>query len=160
MTSWRARTATEGDLAAIMALERAVFPEDAWSEDAMRAELAHAGGRYAVAVGEADEVLGYAGLRVAGAQADIQTIAVAPSARRQGIGRALIVELLEEARGRGATEVFLEVRADNASARALYESLGFREIGVRPRYYSGRVDAVVMRLPLAPQGTFATRRAD
>ncbi|MFC7765894.1 GNAT family N-acetyltransferase [Leucobacter soli] len=55
--------------------------------------------------------------------------------------------LLDEAARRGVHEVFLEVRADNPVARGLYASLGFDEIGVRPRYYQpDDVDAVVMRL--------------
>ena len=63
-----------------------------------------------------------------------------------GIGRALLAELLAEAERRGVRELFLEVRADNPAARGLYASMGFREIGVRPRYYQPEdVDAVVMK---------------
>ena len=80
-------------------------------------------------------------------EAEIQTIAVAPSARRHGLGRTLMETLLAEARVRGARQVFLEVRADNPHARALYDSLGFDQIGVRKKYYQpDGVDAEVMRL--------------
>ncbi len=62
--------------------------------------------------------------------------------------------LLEEARRRQASEVFLEVRADNPQAQALYVSLGFEQIAVRSRYYQpDGVDAHIMRLDLAPGGT-------
>ena len=145
------RAATGGDLADSMALERACFPSDAWSEAMMAAELASAHGHYVVDV-EAGRLVGYGGVRaVRGAtDADIQTIAISPVARGRGRGRALLAALLTAARERGASEVFLEVRADNPVATALYASEGFAEIGRRPRYYQpDDVDAVVMKLDLA-----------
>jgi ribosomal-protein-alanine acetyltransferase len=79
----------------------------------------------------------------------VQTIAVAAEARGRGIGRGLLRELLETARNRNAREVFLEVRADNPVAQALYESEGFVEIGRRARYYQpDDVDAVIMKCDL------------
>lgn len=144
------RTAGPDDLAAIMALERAAFPTDAWSEPMMAAEIVSPHGRYVVDV-EGEALLGYGGVRaVAGAaDADIQTIAIAPEARGHGRGRALLQELLATARERGARQVFLEVRADNPTATALYRSEGFLEVGRRPRYYQpDDVDAVVMSLDL------------
>ena len=144
------RTAEPADLTAIMELERASFPTDAWSEPMMAAEIASPHGRYVVDV-EGQVLLGYGGVRaVAGAaDADIQTIAIAPEARGHGRGRALLRELLRTARERGAREVFLEVRADNPTATALYASEGFLEVGRRPRYYQpDDVDAVVMSLDL------------
>src|SRR5690606_15384613 len=116
-----------------------------WSADMMAAELAAPFGRYLVATDVANEVIGYAGVRVVGAQSDVQTLAVAPAHRRQGIGRAMLLALLAEAHDRGATEAFLEVRADNPGARQLYEAHGFAEVAVRPGYYPGGVDAIVMR---------------
>ena len=144
------RTATADDLAAIMDLERTSFPTDAWSEAMMREELVSPHGRYLVDV-EAGRLLGYGGVRaVAGAaDADIQTIAIAEASRGRGRGRALLRALLQTARDRGAREVFLEVRADNPTAPALYASEGFVEIARRPRYYQpDDVDAVVMKLDL------------
>ena len=150
--SWELRRATLEDLDAVLALERATFAEDAWSAESMRAELASPHGYYLVADRpEADgEVDGYAGLLApAGAeQGDVQTLAVAPEARRHGLGRALLRALLQEAAIRGATEVFLEVRDDNPTARALYADEGFVRIGERPDYYPGGVTAVVMRRTL------------
>ena len=84
------------------------------------------------------------------ADADIQTIAIAEAARGAGRGRALLRALLGEARECGAREMFLEVRADNPVAEALYASEGFVEIARRPRYYQpDDIDAVVMKLDLA-----------
>ncbi|WP_243075715.1 ribosomal protein S18-alanine N-acetyltransferase [Microbacterium sp. SS28] len=151
------RTATADDLGAIMALERASFPTDAWSEAMMREELASPHGRYLVSE-EAGRLVGYAGLRAprGGKDADIQTIAIAESARGRGRGRVLLEALLEEASVRRVHDVFLEVRADNPVAQALYASEGFTEVGRRPRYYQpDDVDAVVMRLDVRG---WATRR--
>ena len=145
------RDATTDDLAAIMAIEHASFPTDAWSESTMGAELADPNGRYVVAVVArhgGDRVVGYAGLRAprGAEQGDVQTIAVHAEHRGGGIGRTLLGTLLTEAAARGVGEVLLEVRADNPVARALYAAHGFTEIAVRPRYYQpDGVDAVVMR---------------
>lgn len=151
--TWRLRRADADDLEAIMAIEREVFGSDAWSEQSMRAELADRHSYYLVATpaDALEPVEAYAGLRSphGQSQADIQTIAVSRSARRRGLGRALMNTLIAEARDRGAREVFLEVRADNPSAQALYESLGFEPIAVRAAYYQpDGVDAVVMRLTI------------
>lgn len=147
------RDATPDDLEAIMGIERRSFPTDAWSADAMAAELASPHGRYFVDE-EAGAVLGYGGVRAlrGSADADIQTIAFDAAHRGGGRGRALLRALLGAARERGAREVFLEVRADNPSAEGLYRSEGFAEIGRRPRYYQpDDVDAIVMRLDLRAQ---------
>ncbi|MCD2441694.1 ribosomal protein S18-alanine N-acetyltransferase [Agromyces sp. SYSU K20354] len=157
------RRAKLSDLDAIMRLERETFTDDAWPEDAMRREIESPHGYYLVAVDEpitasdaADEpgpaLRGYAGLLAPSGseQGDIQTIAVDPSSRGMGLGRGLMHALITAARRRHVTELFLEVRADNPIARALYDSLGFEQIGVRPRYYRGGVDAVLMRLVVKP----------
>jgi ribosomal-protein-alanine acetyltransferase len=151
--SWQLRRATVDDLDEIMALESSEFTNDAWSSDLMSAEIRDDNGYYLVVnpVGEPTKVKAYAGLRAPARspQADIQTIAVAPDARRHGIGRALMHALTAEARNRGARELFLEVREDNPGAQSLYDSLGFERIAVRPRYYQpDGVDAIVMRLTI------------
>lgn len=151
--SWQLRRATADDLDAIMIIESSEFANDAWSRDMMAAEIVDNHGYYLVAhpVGDPAQVTAYAGLRAPfrSGQADIQTIAVAPDARRHGIGRALMHALMVEARDRGASELFLEVRDDNPAAQRLYDSLGFERIAVRPHYYQpDGVDAIVMRLTI------------
>jgi ribosomal-protein-alanine N-acetyltransferase len=151
--SWQLRKASEADLDAIMAIESAVFGSDAWSPQVMRSELAGPSNYYLVAFppGLPGTVEGYAGLSAPerADQGDIQTIAVSETARRKGLGRALVLALVGEARSRGVREVFLDVRADNANARRLYSDLGFEELGVRVGYYQpDGVDAIVMRLTL------------
>jgi ribosomal-protein-alanine N-acetyltransferase len=99
--------------------------------------------------GDAGFLLGRA---VAG-EAEILTLAVAPEARRLGLGRKLVARFLYQAQVRGAGRAFLEVKADNAAAIALYESSGFAWAGVRRGYYRGRdgstADALVLARDLA-----------
>lgn len=155
--TWQLRRATADDVDAIMAIEERVFETDAWSRDTMAAEIADRHGYYLVAVPVAGPgtVVAYAGLRapLREPQADIQTIAVADDARRHGLGRVLMQALMAEARDRGATEIFLEVRADNPGAQSLYEFLGYEAIAVRPKYYQpDGVDAIVMKLEIPTPG--------
>ncbi|MER6513106.1 ribosomal protein S18-alanine N-acetyltransferase [Nonomuraea sp. NPDC001636] len=140
---------TGADLPAVMAIERATFPLDAWSEGMMRGELADMprSRHYVVALAD-DEIVGYSGIAVAADQADVQTIAVLEKHQGTGIGSAMLTELLAEARRRGAREIFLEVRADNPRAQAVYRHFEFEEIGIRRRYYDDGTDAIMMRRKL------------
>ncbi|WP_374646543.1 GNAT family N-acetyltransferase [Tabrizicola sp.] len=103
--------------------------------------------------GDAGFLLGRA---VAG-EAELLTLAVAPEARRRGLGQRLVGRFLYQARLRGAASAFLEVAADNAPARALYERAGFATAGRRRGYYAGPdgalVDALVLRRELVPAAT-------
>jgi ribosomal-protein-alanine acetyltransferase len=162
--SWTLRHAGPDDLAGIMLIENSTFAGDAWETETMAAELASEHTRYLVVTPVADPsaIIGYGGVQapVGSGDADIQTIAVASTAQSQGIGRALMHRLIDEARSRGARQVFLEVRADNAPARALYASLGFAELGVRPKYYQpDGVDAIVMRLAVPAPTTALVKEA-
>ncbi|MCE7481249.1 MULTISPECIES: ribosomal protein S18-alanine N-acetyltransferase [Microbacterium] len=144
------RIATPADLDAIMAIENASFPSDAWSAESMAAELVTEYSHYLVDE-DGGEIIGYAGLRSirGNADADIQTIALIEARRGEGRGRAMLRTLLAEASARGAREVFLEVRADNPGAEGLYISEGFEELARRPHYYQpDNVDAIVMKLDL------------
>lgn len=94
------------------------------------------------------------GRAVAG-EAELLTLAVAPGARRKGVGRRLVLAFLAEADRRGAVTAFLEVAATNAPAIALYHVTGFAEAGRRRAYYGGpdgtRLDALVMSLQFHAQ---------
>jgi ribosomal-protein-alanine N-acetyltransferase len=139
------------DIEPVFVLEKELFPDDAWSRGMFWSELAHARGpqatrRYVVATDEG-RVVGYAGLASAGDQADVQTIAVAPSHWGTGLGSRLLTDLLSAATAFECSEVLLEVRVDNTRAQKLYERFGFEPIGFRRGYYQpGNVDALVMRL--------------
>jgi [ribosomal protein S18]-alanine N-acetyltransferase len=141
------RTMMPADLEAVLGLEHALFAEEAWSRPMLEGELAEQSRSRYYLVAEDDGVLaGYAGLLVAGAQADVLTLAVAADRWGQGIGSALLGALLAEAARRGCTEIFLEVRTDNARAQQLYRRYGFSQIGIRKGYYQpSGTDALVMR---------------
>ena len=146
------------DIESVMPLEAELFGPWRWSAETFWAELAAPNRWYVVAedAEEQDEdagthVLGYAGLASNGAEADVQTIAVAPGAQGRGVGALLLGALLKEAARRGCTTVLLEVRADNAPAIRLYQRHGFERIAVRRGYYQpGDVDAHIMRLRPLP----------
>lgn len=137
---------------ALMPFEREMFGPEAWTRAGYRDELADTRHRsYVAAEGPHGQLLGWAGVRVLGAEAEILTVGVVPAARRRGIARRLIAALLAEATRCGARAAFLEVRIDNEAAQALYRSEGFDRLGIRPGYYEGgRVDAVTMRKELSP----------
>jgi [ribosomal protein S18]-alanine N-acetyltransferase len=141
---------TTADLDGVLSLEDALFGAEAWSRQMLSGELGEqpASRYYLVAEDEAG-IVGYGGLLAAGTQADVLTIAVAASRWGQGVGSGLLAALLAEARRRGCTEVFLEVRADNTRAQRLYHWWGFTEIGIRRGYYQpSGADAIVMRRDL------------
>ena len=136
------------DLAAVLDLERAIFPDDAWSPGMFAEELAMQGrGRHYMAAVEGNELVGYAGMMLPGGrQAEVLTLAVAAEQWGRGIGSALLADLLAEAAQHNCAEVFLEVRADNPRAQDLYRRFGFSDAGIRRGYYQpSGTDAIVMR---------------
>lgn len=98
-------------------------------------------------------IIGHGVLSTGAGEAHILNICVAPQHQGQGHGRYLIGRLIDLARWHRAERIFLEVRPSNPTAIQLYDSMGFNEIGRRPRYYpahKGREDALVMALELLP----------
>ncbi len=93
-------------------------------------------------------LVGYAGGWVIDGQVQILKVAVAPAMRRCGIARTLLAYVASDARDLGASTCSLEVRVSNEGAQRFYEALGLHGIGVRPRYYSDREDALIMEGPL------------
>ena len=168
----RLRAMLPADLVNVIALEHDLFPDDPWTPEMFADEIAQPpeSRLYLIAevdVGDGDvadrdivsrrgatngpAMAGYAGMMFipGGTQADVLTIAVRPAYWGKGIGSVLLGALLAAARDRGCTEVFLEVRADNARAHGLYLRRGFEELGVRRGYYQpSGVDAIVMRKDL------------
>ena len=145
------RRAVPVDLAAILRIERASFV-DPWTEDSLATALsldrmlvlvADEGGE---ALGDgAASLVGYVVALVVAPEAEIADLAVAPGARRRGIGQALLTRALDELREAGVRAVHLEVRESNLPARTLYESTGFRAVGRRKGYYRQPVeDALVL----------------
>ena len=134
------------DVPAAHRIETALFP-DPWSVETFWSELANVpDSRHYLVAEEDGTVVGYAGLVCTGAQADVQTLAVDAGQQGRGLGGGLLRALLAEAQRRGATEVLLEVRAENTAAQALYARHGFERIGIRRGYYRpGGTDAYVLR---------------
>jgi [ribosomal protein S18]-alanine N-acetyltransferase len=138
----------------VAAAEPEAFGADAWSREAVLAELAGPGRCYERADGPDGGLAGYVGTAVHGADAELQTLAVLPAGRGRGLGRRLLRRAVEAVEGAGARRLHLEVREDNAAALALYDRAGFRRSGLRPRYYAPaapggqRVAAVLMTLDL------------
>jgi ribosomal-protein-alanine N-acetyltransferase len=97
---------------------------------------------------------GFILVRSLGPEAEVITLAVAPAARRRGLGRALVETAAAAVAAGGAEALFLEVAADNAPALALYESTGFVRAGHRRGYYARppgpAVDALTLRRMLSP----------
>ncbi|TNM70014.1 ribosomal-protein-alanine N-acetyltransferase [Streptomyces sp. NP160] len=146
------------DVEPLLPVEAALFGASAWSAETFWSELAAPGRTYLVAEDGGGALLGYAGLALAGPDADVQTLAVAAHAQRRGVGALLLDALVAAAREGGASAVLLEVRADNEPAQALYAARGFERIGVRRRYYQPEdVDALVLRLRLTGAGAGAQR---
>ncbi|OUQ41015.1 ribosomal-protein-alanine N-acetyltransferase [Gemmiger sp. An120] len=135
-----------GDLPRCAAIE-ATAP-DPWTEPQLAEELASDFGRLFVACRDG-QTAGLAVFQLAAGEASLNALTVDPAARRQGAGRALLTGALAALRAEGAQSCFLEVRAGNAAARALYESVGFAAAGVRRGFYRNPAeDAVVMALNL------------
>jgi len=144
------RPMTRADVDAVFAIEQAVqrFP---WTRGNFTDALDH-GYLCRVDAAEGGAIRGYAILMPGVDEAELLNIGVAQAGQRQGLGRAMLAEVLEVARGRNLRRVFLEVRPSNAAAIALYLSAGFGEVGVRRGYYqdmNGSEDALVMACDLS-----------
>ena len=141
---------TIADLDAVLALDRALFGEEAWSRQMLVGELGQQpASRFYLVAEDSGTLVGYAGMLAAGGQGDVLTIAVDTARWGRGVGSELLRQLLAEAKRRECTEVFLEVRADNTRAQRLYHWWGFAEVGIRRGYYQpSGVDAIVMRRDL------------
>ena len=128
----------------IAQLETLCFSEP-WSEASVASELSNPLSCWLVAV-EGEQVAGYIGSQTVMGESDMMNVAVAPDYRRQGVGEKLILTLVDILKARGSHWLMLEVRQSNAPARALYEKLGFAEVGRRKNYYRNpKEDALILR---------------
>lgn len=149
---WALRPATLADVEEIAFAELELFPDEAWNVFQLAEEIEHPDRRYVVAATGAEssgELLGYAGIMIAGDLADLHTIGTLREG--VGIGRALLAWCEDQARRGGAERLLLEVREDNDRARAFYSRSGYQEIDRRRGYYrirGRRIDALVMQRQL------------
>lgn len=148
MTEYRIVPLAAAHIAAVAELERQCFSAP-WDEASLLSELENPLSLWLVAISPDGQPLGYVGSQTVLGEADMMNLAVRQECRRQGIARALVGKLCAELKARGAYWLTLEVRASNAGAAALYGSLGFTEIGRRPRYYQRPTeDARILRKEL------------
>ena len=144
MSDFVIRPMEERDVAAVAALEKACF-SDPWSESSVRSELSNPLSLWLVAE-KGGAVAGYIGSQSVLDAADMMNVAVAPESRRGGIAEALIGSLIAQLDANGVRSLSLEVRVSNDAARALYEKLGFSEVGRRKNYYTKpKEDALILR---------------
>ena len=137
------RPLREADLPAVLALEGRCFP-DPWSEEVFRASLREERSLW-LGAEWAGQLVGYAGMQWVLDEGYVDNLAVDPLFRRRGAASALLRAFFREAEARELAFLSLEVRIGNRGAAALYASLGFREVGVRPGYYlQPPEDALIM----------------
>ena len=143
----RLTTMTADHVAQVAALEKICF-HDPWSENSVASELTNPLSLWLVAL-DGETVAGYVGSQSVEGEADMMNVAVHPEHRRRGIARMLINELTDALAKQGVHSLALEVRSSNAPAIALYEQLGFSQVGRRPNYYRNpKEDALILRKPL------------
>ena len=141
-------TMTEAHVPQIAEIETLCFT-DPWSEKSVASELGNRLSLWLVAM-DGDTVAGYVGSQSVLDEADMMNVAVHPDYRRQGIGRELVLALAEALRKKGIRGLMLEVRQSNAPAIALYEQLGFQQVGMRPNYYRNpKENALILRKELS-----------
>ena len=125
-------------------LEKCCFP-DPWSEKSIASELSNQLALWLVAE-DNGVVTGYIGSQTVPDESDMMNVAVHPDYRRRGIAEALVNTLCDALKERGSVSLTLEVRASNEPAKALYEKLGFEQVGRRPNYYRNpKEDALILK---------------
>lgn len=143
------RKMTLQDAPAVADLEKLCF-SDPWSEKSIASEVNNPLSYWLVAE-ENGEIAGYVGSQSVLDAADMMNLAVNPDYRRKGIGKALIDALTQHLMENNVIALLLEVRVSNLPAIALYEKLGFVQVGRRPKYYHNpREDALILRKELKP----------
>ena len=135
------------DVPAIAELEKLCF-SDPWSENSVASELDNPLSYWLVAE-DNGKIAGYVGSQSVLDAADMMNLAVSPDYRQQGVGQALVNELVQHLQQENVIALLLEVRVSNTPAISLYEKLGFVQVGRRPKYYHNpREDALILRKEL------------
>ena len=134
------------DIPVLVGLEKSIFPESPWSAAQFREELSGVPRtrKYVVAL-EENELIGYAGIALAGDVADIHTLTVIPTHRRRGIASEMLRQLESWAMEKGIHAFMLEMREGNAEAQPLYEKHGYSIVSRRDNYYAPGIHALIMR---------------
>lgn len=144
--SYYIRRMREEDIPQVVEIEKIAFSRP-WTRSIFKAVLLLPYAAYYVAAeeGTPEKIVGICGVKKIFEEGDISNVAVRPEYRGRGISRKMLNVLMQEAREDGVQAFTLEVRAGNEIAVNLYESLGFRTEGIRPRFYDVPVeDALIM----------------
>lgn len=137
------RAMTPADVAAVAELDAICFDEDNWDAEFFEYELRDIHADYVV--GEVDgKIMACGGIRIYLGEAEGMTLAVLPEFQGRGIGKRLLVEMIQRAKLRGASSMILEVRVSNVPALHIYQKFGFKIIGRMKRYYASGEDALTM----------------
>ena len=137
---------TADHVSQVAAIEKECFGREGWSERSVAGELTNALAFWLVAI-EGERVVGYVGSQTVCGETDMMNVAVTAEFRRRGIAEQLVLSLVENLKAMESRCLTLEVRSSNTPAQALYEKLGFQQVGLRPRYYQNpREDALILRL--------------
>ncbi len=134
---------TLDDLPAVLAIEQVAKPTP-WNEKSYRQEITDNDKSYPTALVVNSQLIGYIVWWLIVDEIQIQTIAIDPAKRGQGLGRALLTDALNKGLKQGATISTLEVRESNVVAQSLYQSLGYEVVGKRPNYYRDGETAYLM----------------
>jgi ribosomal-protein-alanine N-acetyltransferase len=137
---------TANDLGDVLALEQRAF-DDPWNAADFGNELSNPRSKVELLRSSTGVLLGHVVFWTVIDQVEILDIAVDPACRRHGLGRRIMRHVIDLARSQACKLISLEVRRSNTAAVGLYQSLGFKAIAVRPRYYAhDNEDAIVMQL--------------
>ena len=138
------------DIVDVVAIEKDLFLDDPWTPELFWSELAQVPESREVMVAVINNaIVGYVSLRFVGSDGDVNTIAVHSDYQGQGVGKHMIAWLEATAITHGVTQLFLDVRSDNAPAMSMYVSRGYEQIDQRRNYYGTDVHAIVMRKRIA-----------
>lgn len=134
-----------GHVSQVAAIETECFGREGWSERSVAGELTNPLAFWLVAQIDG-RVAGYVGSQTVCGETDMMNVAVTAGFRRRGVAEGLVTALVAALKEMESHSLTLEVRASNAAAQALYEKLGFTQVGLRPRYYQNpREDALILR---------------
>ena len=133
------RKMTKADVPQVAGLEKICFSMP-WSEHALNSEMKNRVAHYRVLTA-GKRIIAYAGMWIVMDEAHVTNIAVVPDFRNQGLGRRILLDMMQEARAAGAVRMTLEVREHNLPAQTLYAHNGFVKVGVRKGYYSDTGEA-------------------
>ncbi len=118
--------------------------DDFWTPTILEKEIQNPNCKYIVAKDDLGSVLGFAGIVISAQDVEITNIVTKKSERGNGIGQALLEELINISKQTGLETISLEVSEINIPAQKLYEKLGFVKVGQRKRYYNGKYDALIL----------------